>query len=33
MKNVPAEFMDWAVHHGAVSTESDSEWQALLSQQ
>jgi uncharacterized protein YjbI with pentapeptide repeats len=33
MKNAPADFMDWAVHHGAVSTESDSEWQALLSRQ
>jgi uncharacterized protein YjbI with pentapeptide repeats len=30
IKNAPDGFLDWAIHHGAVSLESDSEWQLLL---
>jgi uncharacterized protein YjbI with pentapeptide repeats len=33
IKNAPPEFIDWAKHHGAVSIESDSDWQLLLNQE
>src|SRR6516162_9520392 len=30
IKNAPAYFLNWAIQNGAVSTESETEWQALL---
>jgi hypothetical protein len=33
IKNAPADFLNWAIQNGAVSTETDTEWQALLAQQ
>ena len=33
IKNAPADFLNWAMQNGAVSTETDTEWQALLAQQ
>ena len=33
IKNAPADFLNWAIQNGAVSTESDSEWQALLARE
>ena len=33
IKNAPAGFLNWAGQNGAVSTESDTEWQALLARE
>jgi len=33
IKNAPADFLSWAIQNGAVSTESDTEWQALLARE
>ena len=33
IKNAPADFLNWAIQNGAVSTESDTEWQALLARE
>jgi uncharacterized protein YjbI with pentapeptide repeats len=33
IKNAPADFLNWAIQNGAVSTESDAEWQALLARE
>jgi len=33
IKNAPAGFLNWAIQNGAVSTESDTEWQALLARE
>jgi pentapeptide repeat protein len=33
IKNAPPGFIDWANHHGAVSIESDNDWQLLLNQE
>jgi len=30
IKNAPAEFVNWAMQNGAVSTEKDTEWQSRL---
>ena len=33
IKNAPADFLNWAIQNGAISTESDTEWQALLARE
>src|ERR1700759_4115500 len=33
IKNAPAGLLNWAIQNGAVSTESDTEWQALLARE
>jgi uncharacterized protein YjbI with pentapeptide repeats len=33
IKNAPARFLTWATQNGAISTESDTEWQALLARE
>ena len=33
IKNAPADFLNWAMQNGAVSKETDTEWQALLAQE
>jgi len=33
IKNPPADFLNWATQNGAVSMESDAEWQALLTRE
>jgi len=33
IKNAPADFLNWAIENGAISTESDTEWQALLARE
>ena len=33
IKNASTGFLNWAIQNGAVSTESDSEWQALLARE
>ncbi len=33
VQNAPSEFLDWAKQKGAVSLESDSEWETLLARQ
>jgi hypothetical protein len=33
IKNAPADFLNWAMQNGAISTEKDTEWQALLARE
>jgi hypothetical protein len=33
IKNAPAAFLNWPMQNGAVSTETDKEWQALLARE
>jgi pentapeptide repeat protein len=33
IRNAPAGFLTWATQNGAISTESDTEWQALLARE
>jgi hypothetical protein len=33
IKDAPADFLNWAIQNGAISTESDTEWQALLARE
>src|SRR6516165_8744824 len=33
IKDAPAGFLNWAIQNGAISTESDTEWQALLARE
>ena len=33
IKDAPPDFLNWAIQNGAISTESDTEWQALLARE
>ena len=33
IKNAAADFLNWAIQNGAISAESDTEWQALLARE